>query len=81
MAQILEYRNKKVKVYLSKKDKRIFKKKIVYDTRKKVADRRIRFKGKFINEQQARELLGLQEDQYTFEELKTMMCKLNKNHS
>ena len=45
--------------YMSKKAKRTFQKKIVYTTRKRVADRRIRFKGKFINEFQARELLGL----------------------
>ena len=46
----------RVEGYLSKKAKRTFEKKIVYTTRKRVADRRIRFKGKFINEYQAREL-------------------------
>jgi len=43
-----------MKKYKEKKLKRSYEKKIVYDTRKKVADRRIRFKGKFINEDQAR---------------------------
>lgn len=54
IAEIKRYRNKRVRLYQAKKGKRIFEKKIVYDTRKKVADRRIRFKGKFINEYQAR---------------------------
>jgi hypothetical protein len=40
--------------YLNKKARRTFEKKVVYATRKTVADRRIRFKGKFINEYQAR---------------------------
>lgn len=60
MEEIKKYRNKRVEDYIAKKGKRKFEKKIVYDTRKKVADRRIRFKGKFINEYQARELLGLE---------------------
>jgi len=50
----------RIDYYLLKKSRRNFEKKIVYDTRKKVADRRIRYKGKFINESQAKELLGLQ---------------------
>ena len=49
----------RMKQYFEKKKQRQFEKKILYDTRKRVADRRIRFKGKFINEVQAREFLGL----------------------
>ena len=66
----------RVEGYLSKKAKRTFEKKIVYTTRKRVADRRIRFKGKFINEYQARELLGISGPQHSFEELKAMMKQL-----
>ena len=44
----------RMKKYFEKKAIRCYEKKIVYDTRKRVADRRIRFKGKFINEVQAR---------------------------
>lgn len=38
-----------------------------------MADRRIRYKGKFINEEQAKELLGLDEGEYSFEYLRDMM--------
>ncbi len=44
----------RVQHYLNKKEKRTFEKKIVYATRKRVADKRIRYKGKFINEIQAK---------------------------
>ena len=53
------YRKYKVKRYLSKKNKRVFIKKIIYATRKRVADRRIRYKGRFINDVQAKEMLGV----------------------
>ena len=52
--QIKQYRTAHIKKYLQKKKQRTFLKKIVYGTRKRVADRRIRFKGRFINEIQAR---------------------------
>jgi hypothetical protein len=42
----------------------------VYASRKKVADRRIRFQGKFINEFQAMEMLGLGGEKRSFEELR-----------
>ena len=61
-----------------KKIRRNFDKKIVYASRKKVADRRIRFQGKFINEFQAMEMLGLGGEKRSFEELRQLMKTLNK---
>jgi hypothetical protein len=52
-------RKKKVAAYLLKKKNRIYEKKIIYSCRKKIADERIRHKGRFINKPQAVELLGL----------------------
>jgi hypothetical protein len=76
---VKEYRQLRMKKYLDKKSKRNFDKKIVYDTRKKVADKRIRFQGKFINEEQARELLGIGGGEFSFEELRSMMNKIKKS--
>jgi hypothetical protein len=76
--EIKKYRNFRLDGYLLKKIRRNFDKKIVYVSRKKVADRRIRFQGKFINEFQAMEMLGLRGEQRSFEELKEMMRALNK---
>ena len=47
--EMLYYRHFRLNQYLMKKGRRDFSKKIVYTTRKRVADRRIRYKGKFIN--------------------------------
>lgn len=70
---MLYYRHFRLSQYLIKKEKRDFSKKVVYTTRKRVADRRIRYKGKFINEDQARVILGLPKESYSFEELKEKM--------
>ena len=70
---MVRYRESKVQRYLGKKSKRSFIKKIVYATRKRVADRRIRYKGKFINEVQAREMLGVTDEAVLFEELRRRM--------
>ena len=40
--------------------RRIWKKKINYDCRKKVADNRLRIKGKFVTREQACEMLGVE---------------------
>jgi len=56
----------RIENYIFKKTKRNYQKKVVYDTRKQVADKRIRYKGKFINEEQARNLLGLNNQDHTF---------------
>ena len=56
----LERRNKVYK-YLSKKKRRIWNKKINYDCRKKVAENRLRIKGKFVTQEQACQMLGIKE--------------------
>jgi len=56
--QITEIPRKKVFLNLSRK-KRIWRKKVSYDCRKKVADGRLRIKGKFVTREQACEQLGV----------------------
>lgn len=50
-------REAKVKKYLEKKKKRQWEKKVNYESRKKVADTRPRYKGRFVSFEQAEELL------------------------
>ncbi len=54
-------RKNKVNKYLNKKKRRIWNKKINYDCRKKVAENRLRIKGKFVTQEQACQMLGLEE--------------------
>jgi hypothetical protein len=49
----------KVNKYIQKKKKRVWKKKISYDCRKRVADNRLRVKGKFVTKKQACNILGV----------------------
>jgi hypothetical protein len=53
-------RKAKVSRYLQKKKRRIWRKKINYDCRKKVADNRLRVKGKFVTREQACAMLGIE---------------------
>ena len=48
----------KVKKYLEKRRRRVWKKKVSYDCRKKVADKRLRIKGRFVTKDQACAILG-----------------------
>lgn len=45
--------------YLDKKKRRVWQKKVNYDCRKKVADCRLRIKGKFVTYKQACQKLGI----------------------
>ena len=47
-------RKEKIKNYLEKRKNRNWKKRINYDCRKKVADNRIRLKGRFVTKEQAK---------------------------
>ncbi|CAG9317710.1 unnamed protein product [Blepharisma stoltei] len=48
-----EERQKKLQKYREKKARRTWRKKVNYDSRKKVADKRLRYKGRFITRDQA----------------------------
>jgi hypothetical protein len=52
-----EERQEKINRYLEKRRRRSFTKKVAYDCRKKVADQRIRVKGRFVTRKQVFELL------------------------
>ena len=53
-----EQRKAKVKKYQEKRKKRTWQKKIYYDCRKRVADNRLRIKGRFVTRSQAIHILG-----------------------
>lgn len=57
----LPFEKRRIKLlrYLDKKKRRVWRKKVSYDCRKKVADGRLRIKGKFVTHEQACEQLGL----------------------
>jgi len=58
-----EERRKKIAKFLEKRKRRIWNKKVSYDCRKKVADKRLRIKGRFVTREQAYAVLGTtQED-------------------
>jgi hypothetical protein len=54
----VEERRAKIEKYLQKRKKRTWNKKISYDCRKKVADSRLRIKGRFVTKEQAVAMLG-----------------------
>lgn len=62
-------------MYLEKRRRRSFAKKVAYDCRKKVADQRIRVKGRFVTRSQALTLLNLPEGDYSEETIKQMLIK------
>jgi hypothetical protein len=49
-----EERNAKISRYLAKRQRRVWTHKVIYSCRKKVADTRIRVKGRFVTKEQAR---------------------------
>ena len=71
--KLLKYLQKKYELSLCRRS-RIWRKKVSYDCRKKVADGHLRIKGKFVTREQACEQLGLGSlDAYSPEEIKEML--------
>lgn len=69
-----EVRRVKLLKYLEKKKRRIWRKKVSYDCRKKVADGRLRIKGKFVTREQACEQLGVESlQEFSADEIKDML--------
>lgn len=61
---------------MHKKNRRVWNKKVNYDCRKKVADGRLRIKGKFVTFDQVCEQLGMESlEGYTADEVKEMLEK------
>ena len=61
---------------MEKKKRRVWRKKVNYDCRKKVADGRLRIKGKFVTYEQACEQLNMQSlEGYTTDEIRIMLEK------
>ena len=59
-----------MKLFILRK-KRVWKKKISYDCRKRVADNRLRVKGKFVTKKQACNMLGV--DEISEQDLKLLL--------
>ncbi len=77
-----EQRRKKLVKYMEKKRRRVWRKKVNYDCRKKVADGRLRIKGKFVTYEQAREQLGMSSlEGYNADEIRNMIEKKSDNLS
>lgn len=66
-------RQAKIDLYREKRKRRIFSKKVSYDCRKKVADQRIRIKGRFVTKTQALELLAIPDDELTIDRIKVLL--------
>jgi len=74
-------RHDKIMKYLEKRKRRIWKKKISYDCRKKVADKRLRIKGRFVTREQAYAILGTTAEDLAKNELLKSLISTNSNCS
>jgi len=74
-------RRDKIAKYLEKRKRRIWKKKISYDCRKKVADKRLRIKGRFVTREQAYAILGTTAEDLQQNELLRTLVSSNNNCS
>ena len=77
----LKERKEKIRKYLEKRKRRIWRKKICYDCRKKVADKRLRVKGRFVTRDQACNLLGTTPEDLSKNELLMDIIKSNSGCS
>lgn len=68
-----ETREDKLRRYLCKRHNRNWNRKVSYDCRKKVADSRLRIKGRFITRAQAEVILGQPVSMYSSEEVKMLL--------
>jgi len=76
----VEERRIKIEKYLEKREKRTWSKKISYDCRKRVADSRLRIKGRFVTKDQAfgmlgSEAIGLDIEKMSNTEIKTLLLQ------
>lgn len=67
--------------YMEKKRRRIWKKKVNYDCRKKVADGRLRIKGKFVTHEQACRELGCKKEETSADEVKSILGRNKSEQS
>lgn len=74
-------RKEKIQNYLKKRENRIWRKKISYDCRKKVADKRLRIKGRFVTREQAFALLGATPEELANNKLLRELITNNDNCS
>lgn len=74
-------RKEKIKKYNEKRKRRIWKKKISYDCRKKVADKRLRIKGRFVTREQAYAALGTTAEDLAGNEVLRTLITSNDNCS
>jgi hypothetical protein len=74
-------RREKIRKYLEKRKNRIWKKKISYDCRKRVADKRLRIKGRFVTRDQAFAVLGTTAVDLSKNDLLKKIVETNNNCS
>lgn len=70
-----ETREDKLRRFLMKRKKRNWIRKVYYDCRKKVADSRLRIKGRFITRVQAEQILGMPVHDLALEDVKILLEK------